>query len=186
MRATGRPERERGDREDRRNPDAAQGRGTALPGRLLRQLKRRGTLTPLGVGVVMGAPVLGAAVLEGAMRGGPGSLFELVFLGACAVGALHVRRTDLLAAPISAPLAFAAALICSAGILGQTGQARGNNAVAVLAMLSAGAPWLFLGTALAGAVVLARFALRPRRAGSAKAGPRKGPKTRTGKTGARR
>jgi hypothetical protein len=125
------------------------------------QLRRRGTLTALGAGVVITVPPLAVGLLEELLRdGGPGVLFELAFVAACVAGALHVRRSDLLAAPVSAPIAFTVMLLVHV-FTGSRG-GIGDRVLGLPQSLAVTAPWLFSGTILAGVVVGLRFLVQRR------------------------
>jgi hypothetical protein len=89
--------------------------------------------------------VLGLALAW--LTDGLGVVFNIVYLLLTLVGALRVRRSDLLAAFIVPPLAYAAALILISPVLGL----GGGVIVALGATLSSGlavaAPWIFAATA---------------------------------------
>ncbi|MFE5583686.1 DUF6542 domain-containing protein [Kitasatospora sp. NPDC056531] len=134
------------------------------PGRRLRVYGRRRTgrptrLTAIGTGVVA---VLATLVVAGADRllfDGLGWLFGLGYLVVCFQLAVRVRYADLLAAPISGPIAFALALLVLAPVSssGVTAQV-----VALATGLALRAGWLFSGTGLAALIVLARFVAQRR------------------------
>ncbi|MER8182859.1 DUF6542 domain-containing protein [Kitasatospora sp. NPDC094015] len=111
-------------------------------------------LTAIGTGVVA---VLATLLVAGADRllfGGLGVLFGLGYLAICFQLAVRVRLSDLPAAPISGPIAFAAALVlCQPNeVPGITGEV-----VALAGGLALRAGWLFAGTGLAVLIVAARF-----------------------------
>jgi hypothetical protein len=90
---------------------------------------------------------------------GLGVLFGLGYLMVCFQLAVRVRFADLAAAPISGPIAFAAALLLFGPVAapGVTGQV-----VALASGLAIRAEWLFGGTGLAGVIVAARFVAQRR------------------------
>ena len=140
-----------------RPPDGATRSGARPSG-----ARQPGRLTAIGAGVLaIAATLLGAAV-DAWLFDGPGILFGLVFLVTCFQVAVRVRSADLMAAPISAPIAFAFALLLC-------GRTSGPGAAGVLVGLAEGlamqAGWLFAGTGVAALIALARWtALRRARA----------------------
>ncbi|MFF2041302.1 DUF6542 domain-containing protein [Kitasatospora sp. NPDC058170] len=120
---------------------------------------RPARLTAVGAGVVALAATLAVAAVDRLVFGGLGVLFGLGYLVICFQLAVRVRFVDLLAAPISGPIAFAAALlllgpVTSAGVTAQV--------VALATGLALRAGWLFSGTGLAAAIVIARFVAQKR------------------------
>ncbi|MFE6746840.1 DUF6542 domain-containing protein [Kitasatospora purpeofusca] len=116
-------------------------------------------LTAVGAGVAGLAATITVAGLDRLVFGGLGVLFGLGYLLVCFQLAVRVRYADLLAAPISGPIAFAAALllfgpVTSSGVTAQV--------VALATNLATRAGWLFSGTGLAAAIVLARFVAQRR------------------------
>ena len=131
---------------------ARRGAGRSRPGRPAR-------LTAVGTGVVAVAATLAAAGLDRLLFGGLGVLFGLGYLVVCFQLAVRVRPADLLAAPISGPIAFAAALL----VLGPVSSSGVTAQVVALATgLALRAGWLFSGTGLAAVIVLARFVAQRR------------------------
>ncbi|MFI6152153.1 DUF6542 domain-containing protein [Kitasatospora sp. NPDC051170] len=129
------------------------GRGDApLYGR--RRTGRPTRLTAIGTGVVAVLATLAVAGVDRLLFGGLGWLFGLGFLVVCFQLAVRVRYADLLAAPISGPIAFAVAMLALAPVKspGVTAQV-----VALATGLALRAGWLFSGTGLAALIVLARF-----------------------------
>ncbi|GLW68949.1 hypothetical protein Kpho02_12480 [Kitasatospora phosalacinea] len=134
--------------------------------RLLAARQRRGgsgrpaRLTAVGTGVVAVAGTLVCAAVDRLLFGGLGVLFGLGYLVVCFQLAVRVRYPDLPAAPICGPIAFAAALV-----LLQPGPAQGvtGQVVALAGGLALRAGWLFAGTALAAAIVTARYLAQRRR-----------------------
>ncbi|WP_345698784.1 DUF6542 domain-containing protein [Kitasatospora terrestris] len=128
------------------------GRGRSGTGRPAR-------LTGMGTGVAGVAAMLLVAGADRLLFGGLGVLFGLGYLVVCFQLAVRVRFTDLPAAPISGPIAFAAALLVVQPVAadGVTGEV-----VALAGGLALRAGWLFTGTGLATAIVAARFVARRR------------------------
>ncbi|WP_405005991.1 hypothetical protein OHV13_19085 [Kitasatospora purpeofusca] len=132
-----------------------------MAGRLYgrRRSGRPTRLTAVGAGVAALAATIAVAGLDRLVFGGLGLLFGLGYLLVCFQLAVRVRYADLLAAPISGPIAFAAALllfgpVTSSGVTAQV--------VALATNLATRAGWLFTGTGLAAAIVLARFVAQRR------------------------
>jgi hypothetical protein len=113
----------------------------------------------VGTGVLAVLATLLAAGVDRLVFGGLGVLFGLAYLLICFQLAVRVRPADLLAAPISGPIAFAAALLLL-GPVSSTGVTAQVVALATGLALRAG--WLFSGTGLAAAIVLARFVAQRR------------------------
>ncbi|RAJ30408.1 hypothetical protein K353_06402 [Kitasatospora sp. SolWspMP-SS2h] len=134
--------------------------------RLLAARRRRGgsgrpaRLTAVGTGVAAVAGTLVSAGVDRLLFGGLGVLFGLGYLVVCFQLAVRVRYSDLPAAPICGPIAFAAALV-----LLQPGPSQGvtGEVVALAGGLALRAGWLFAGTALAAAIVTARHVAQRRR-----------------------
>ncbi|MBD0670672.1 hypothetical protein BU198_08070 [Streptomyces sp. CBMA156] len=102
---------------------------------------------------------LAVAGLDLLLFDGLGWLFGLGYLVVCFQLAVRVRYADLLAAPISGPIAFALALLLlepvnSPGVTAQV--------VSLATGLALRADWLFSGTGLATLIVLARFVAQRR------------------------
>ncbi|MBV6701131.1 DUF6542 domain-containing protein [Kitasatospora aureofaciens] len=134
------------------------GRGDAqLYGR--RRTGRPTRLTAVGTGVVAVLATLAVAGLDRLLFNGLGWLFGAGYLVVCFQLAVRVRYVDLLAAPISGPIAFALALLLLAPVSssGVTAQV-----VALATGLALRAGWLFSGTGLAALIVLARFVAQRR------------------------
>ncbi|MDT0307752.1 hypothetical protein RM780_12370 [Streptomyces sp. DSM 44917] len=119
----------------------------------------RPRLTGLGCGVLALAGMVSWARLCELLGGVP-ALYGTLFVATAGATALWVRPADLICAPIAAPIAFAAGLITTEGL------------VATVTELALRAPWLFAGTLLATLIALARKALvllRRRLAGARRA-----------------
>ena len=128
------------------------------------------TLTGRGGIVVIFSITLLGALLGGEWAFDVDMLPGLLFVLGCVLAASATRRADLLAIAVSPPLIFfLAALVASAiGALGSGALAQGVF-VGLVTALTAGAPWLFLGTLLVVAITLPRgllAGLRELRTGS--------------------
>ncbi|WP_157536322.1 DUF6542 domain-containing protein [Kitasatospora mediocidica] len=120
---------------------------------------RPARLTAIGTGVLTLAGTVAAAGVDQLLFDGLGVVFGLGFVAVCFQAAVRVRSADLLAAPISGPIAFALALlllgpVASPGVVGQV--------VALATGLALRADWLFAGTGLAALIVTARFVAQRR------------------------
>jgi hypothetical protein len=141
--------------------------------RRLRGAQRpRSRLTGLGTGLLtMVVTVLGG-VVDAALFDGPGAFFGVVFVAVSVAGALYVRPYDLVAAPVAAPIAFAAGIVLTAdsGTGGLAGHLLG-----VFTGLALMTGWLYTGTVLAALIVSVRALLLPwrrRRSRRCSAAPR--------------
>lgn len=107
-----------------------------------------------GVSVVFAFGLLGA-VLSAQLH--LGLIGGLLFAIGCALAALGTRPADLLTLAVSPPLAFFAATLIAQFLaaLGDTSVLQ-SLVTGLLLALAAGAPWLFLGTALVVAITLRR------------------------------
>ncbi|MEU6233424.1 DUF6542 domain-containing protein [Kitasatospora sp. NPDC047058] len=151
-----------GERLDGRLGERTGERGGGRPnGRLYgrRRTGRPTRLTAVGTGVAAVVATVAVAGLDRLVLGGPGVLFGIGYLLICFQLAVRVRFADLLAAPISGPIGFAVALlllgpVTSSGVTAQV--------VALATGLALRAGWLFSGTGLAAAIVLARFVAQRR------------------------
>ncbi|MER8102074.1 DUF6542 domain-containing protein [Kitasatospora sp. NPDC094016] len=124
-----------------------------------RRTGRPTRLTAIGTGVAAMLATLAVAGLDRLLFDGLGWLFGVGYLAVCFQLAVRVRYVDLLAAPISGPIAFALALlllgpVTSSGVTAQV--------VALATGLALRAGWLFSGTGLAALIVLARFVAQRR------------------------
>ncbi|MFJ2777612.1 DUF6542 domain-containing protein [Kitasatospora sp. NPDC087315] len=154
------PSRSGGPRLRLRLPLAARGERPA-EGRVYgRQRNGRPTrLTAIGTGVAALVATVAVAGLDRLVFGGLGPLFGIGYLVICFQLAVRVRFADLPAAPISGPIGFAVALLLF-GPVTSTGTTAQVVALATGLALRAG--WLFSGTGLAAAIVLARFVAQRR------------------------
>ncbi|GGS26056.1 DUF6542 domain-containing protein [Streptomyces griseoviridis] len=118
---------------------------------LLRRLPNP-RLTGLGGGLFCAAVMLASGFLDQLLFGSSRTVYGVLFLPACVLTAVWVRRGDLLTAPIVVPIAFAVGLTTVAdGGDGFTGALGGF--VTALAME---AGWLYGGTLIAGTIVIVR------------------------------
>ncbi|MFD8755700.1 DUF6542 domain-containing protein [Kitasatospora sp. NPDC059577] len=124
-----------------------------------RRTGRPTRLTAIGTGVLAVLATLAVAGLDRLLFDDLGWLFGLGYLVVCFQLAVRVRYVDLLAAPISGPIAFAAALLLLAPV-GSSGVTAQVVSLATGLALRAG--WLFSGTGLAALIVLARFVAQRR------------------------
>ncbi|MGP3954288.1 DUF6542 domain-containing protein [Streptomyces sp. 7N604] len=125
--------------------------------RRLRRLERvpGPRLTGLGCGLLSMLVMLVVGVLDAWLLDGSSFVYGLLFLLLCVACGLWVRPTDLITAPISAPIAFTAGLQPISG--GEGG--LGGAVVAVFTQLALQAGWLYGGTLAAGATVAVRKVL---------------------------
>lgn len=137
----------------------ARGQARSQAGTAGRPAKRRQALTAWGVLLMVAGPTMTAAALDALVTGTVHWFFDLVFVAASFHAATLVRRRDLLAGVIVPPLAYCAGLLTAV----QFGVMRAGHGpvgqLASLGALLAVKPWpLFLGTALAAALIAARWA----------------------------
>ncbi|MBZ4318505.1 hypothetical protein JNW98_03810 [Streptomyces sp. SCA2-4] len=143
---------------------------------MLRALRRDQPvrLTGLGSGLLAVLGMLVAGVLVARLAAGSPAAYGVLFVLCCVVCALAVRPAELVAAPVSAPIAFAAgALPATAATAGSGGLA--GRAMALVGFLSLQAGWLYGGTLLAALIVLGRRVLLVRRRRLARAQARRRP-----------
>jgi hypothetical protein len=110
-------------------------------------------LTGLGIWVSITLITVAGGAADSVFFGGPGTLFGPVFVAACVTGGLWVRPYDLSVAPISAPIAFALALVLTADTVngGLSGHVMG-----LLTGLALQTGWLYAGTLCAAVIVAVR------------------------------
>ncbi|MFC9297771.1 DUF6542 domain-containing protein [Streptomyces sp. NPDC057011] len=131
----------------------AQGGGRPRPP-LARRLPRP-RLTGLGGGLFACASMVLAGGISWLLFGSSLFVYGLLFLPAAAATALWVRPADLITAPITAPIAFAAgAWPISGGSGGFGGQLMG-----LVSVLSLHAGWLYAGTLVAALIAVVRKAV---------------------------
>jgi hypothetical protein len=117
-------------------------------------------LTGLGTGLLTVSVTVAGGAIDSMLFDGPGVFFGIVFIGVSVAAALYVRPYDLVAAPVSAPIAFATgiALTADSGDGGLVGHVLGM--FTGLALLTG---WLFTGTVLAALIVSVRALRLPSR-----------------------
>ncbi|MGW7260904.1 DUF6542 domain-containing protein [Streptomyces sp. NPDC054834] len=122
-----------------------------MPAAELRRLPNP-RLTGLGGGLFGGAVMLLLGCLDQLLFGASLTLYGVLFLPVCVVTALWVRGSDLLTAPVVAPIAFAVGLVPVADSAG----GMGGRLMGLVTALATQAGWLYGGTLVAGAIVLVR------------------------------
>jgi hypothetical protein len=123
------------------------------------QAKRRPALTAFGVFLMVTVPTMLAAAVDAGLTGSVHWIFSLVFVAAAFHAATLVRRRDLLAAVIVPPIAYCAGLMAAVqcGVL-KAGGGLVDDLASIGALLALKPRPLFFGTALATALVAARWA----------------------------
>lgn len=124
--------------------------GAPVAGRRLPRPK----LTGLGGGLFGCVTMLLVGAIVWLLFGSSLFVYGLLFLPVAAAIALWVRPADLITAPISAPLAFAAGVWPIAGGSG----GFGGQLMGVVSALSLHAGWLYAGTLVAALIALVRKA----------------------------
>ncbi|MEO3762917.1 DUF6542 domain-containing protein [Streptomyces sp. B8F3] len=113
-------------------------------------------LTAVGGGLLAASVMLGTGAFVQVVRGTAPVFFGVVFLVLSVCCALWIRPSDVIAAPIAMPIAFAAGLLA----VGEGSDGITSHVMAAGTTLALEAPWLYGGTLLAAAVALLRhFAL---------------------------
>ncbi|MEV5430107.1 DUF6542 domain-containing protein [Streptomyces sp. NPDC052701] len=143
-------------------PRPAPVRRPAPPARAVRRMPGP-RLTGLGAGLFCGVAMFLLGCLAGLLPGASLTMYGVLFLPVCALTAVWVRRGDLPAAPVVAPIAFALGLVPAAG--GADGS--GDGLMGFVTALATQAGWLYAGTLVAGVIVLVRRVRPP--------GPRRPP-----------
>ncbi|WP_307804936.1 DUF6542 domain-containing protein [Streptomyces sp. VRA16 Mangrove soil] len=149
----------------------AGGGGTArrLPP-LLRALRRfpNPRLTGLGGGLFCVVAMLVLGFLDGVLFGGSVAVYGVLFLLVSGLAAGWVRKADLVAAPVSVPIAYALGAL----FVADSGSDLSTHLANLVTMLATSAGWLYGGTLVAGLVVtvrkvrlMARKAAQQRRTG---------------------
>jgi hypothetical protein len=120
--------------------------------------KRRPALTAFGVFLVVTLPTMLAAAVDAGLTGSVHWIFGPVFVAAAFRAATLVRRRDLLAAVIVPPIAYCAGLMVAVqcGVL-KAGGGLVDDLASIGALLALKPRPLFFGTALATALVAARW-----------------------------
>ena len=136
---------------------AGAGRRAAQPARP-RPKQQRQALTAWGVLLTVTGPTVAAAVLEAMVTGDVHWFFDLVFIAASFHAATLVRRRDLLAGVIVPPLAYCVGLLTAVqfGVM-RAGHGLVGQATSLGALLAVKPRPLFLGTALAAALIAIRW-----------------------------
>ncbi|MER6911460.1 DUF6542 domain-containing protein [Streptomyces sp. NPDC000594] len=109
-------------------------------------------LTGLGGGLLATVTMVVIGVLDRLLLDGSALVYGALFLPVCALTALWVREADIVTAPISVPIAFAAGIVPIAG--GEGG--LGGRTMAVVTALAVHAGWLYGGTLVAGVIACVR------------------------------
>ncbi|MET7933713.1 DUF6542 domain-containing protein [Streptomyces sp. NPDC005322] len=123
---------------------------TALRGRTLPSPR----LTGLGAGLLTPLAMLGVGCVDGLLFSGSVTVYSVFFLLACLACGLWVRPADLLAGPVTVPLAYTVGLVP----INDGARGFGGQAVGVFTALSLNAGWLYAGTLLTALIVLVRRA----------------------------
>lgn len=138
----------------RGGPAAAGGAAASLRAALRGRTLPSPRLTGLGAGLLTTLAMLAFGCLDGLLFSGSATVYSVFFLLACAVCGLWVRPADLLAGPVTMPLAYTVGLLpINDGAQGVSGQALG-----VFTALSLHAGWLYSGTLLTVLIVVVRRA----------------------------
>lgn len=129
--------------------------------RRLRAVRRpRARLTGLGTGALVTVVTVLAGALDAMLFDGPGTLFGVVFVAVCATAAVSVRPYDLVAAPVAAPIAFAAGI----ALTGDSGDGSlAGHLLGIFTGLALMTGWLYAGTLLAALIVGVRALRLPSR-----------------------
>ncbi|MFI1827340.1 DUF6542 domain-containing protein [Streptomyces sp. NPDC020412] len=109
-------------------------------------------LTGLGAGLFALVAMVLLGCLDWLLFDGSAVLYGVLFLVVSALTALWVREADLVTAPISVPIAFAAGVVPISG--GEGG--IGGQVMAVVTALAVHAGWLYGGTLVAGLITCVR------------------------------
>ncbi|MFK0218895.1 DUF6542 domain-containing protein [Streptomyces vinaceus] len=160
------PQRQQPERAPQRRPDRpiggvpAQGGGgrprpAAGAGRGLRARMPRPRLTGLGGGLFACVAMTLAGGISWLLFGGSLLAYGLLFLPVAAATALWVRPADLITAPISAPISFAAGVWPISGGSG----GFGAEVMGIVSALSLHAGWLYGGTLVSALIVVVRKAV---------------------------
>ncbi|MFE2874728.1 DUF6542 domain-containing protein [Streptomyces roseus] len=135
------------------------GRPRPAPARRMRVRVRarmpRPRLTGLGAGLFACVAMTLAGGIAWLLCGGSLFAYGLLFLPVAAATALWVRPADLITAPISAPIAFAAGVWPVSGGSG----GFGAEVMGIVSALSLHAGWLYGGTLVSALIVVVRKAV---------------------------
>ncbi|WP_078490786.1 hypothetical protein OG949_12840 [Streptomyces scopuliridis] len=134
--------------------------------------------TGLGAGLFAAATMLAIAFLDRLLLDGAPLVYGVLFLLVSAVTALWVRTADLVTAPISVPIAFAAGAYPIAGGTG----GFGGQTMALVTTLAVHAGWLYGGTLIAGLIASVRKVRQMGRRQTARDAAARAAATRAGAT----
>nr|WP_028806546.1 DUF6542 domain-containing protein [Streptomyces sp. 303MFCol5.2] len=124
---------------------------TARTGRTARRMPNP-RLTGLGGGLFSGVLMFGIGCLDQLLFGASLTVYSVLFLPVCLLTALWVRGGDLLSAPVVVPIAFAVGLLP----VSEGGNGVGARLMGLVTALATQVGWLYAGTLVAGAAILAR------------------------------
>ncbi|WTI95680.1 hypothetical protein OG713_15255 [Streptomyces sp. NBC_00723] len=109
-------------------------------------------LTGLGGGLFSGVLMFGIGCLDQLLFGASLTVYSVLFLPVCLLTALWVRGGDLLSAPVVVPIAFAVGLLP----VSEGGNGVGARLMGLVTALATQVGWLYAGTLVAAAAILAR------------------------------
>ncbi|MFD9436105.1 DUF6542 domain-containing protein [Streptomyces sp. NPDC060002] len=109
-------------------------------------------LTGLGGGLFSGVLMFGIGCLDQLLFGASLTVYSVLFPPVCLLTALWVRGGDLLSAPVVVPIAFAVGLLP----VSESGNGIGARLMGLVTALATQVGWLYTGTLVAAAAVLAR------------------------------
>ncbi|WP_320785239.1 DUF6542 domain-containing protein, partial [Streptomyces sp. CRN 30] len=121
-------------------------------------------LTGLGGGLFCAAMMLALGFLDQLLFEAERTVYGVLFLPACVLTAVWVRRGDLLTAPIIVPIGFAVGLVTVA----DGGDGFSGHLAGYVTALATEAGWLYGGTLIAGSIVIARRVRLVRRRAAAR------------------
>lgn len=109
-------------------------------------------LTALGAGVLAVLLMMAIGALDALLLGGSPTTYGVCSVLVSVVSALWVRPADLFAAPVAAPLAYAAGLL----FVSPGGEGFGGTVMGLVSGLSFQAGWVYSGTLAAGLLAVVR------------------------------
>ncbi|WNE98627.1 hypothetical protein PS467_26495 [Streptomyces luomodiensis] len=109
-------------------------------------------LTGLGAGLLTTLAMFVLGCLDALLCSGSPTVYSVLFLPVCVACGLWVRPADLLAGPVTVPLAYTVGLLP----INEGSAGFGGQAVGVFTALSLQAGWLYTGTLLTAVIVLVR------------------------------